>query len=164
MNTMNASTGFLRFQLKTGQSPCIIPLIMMTPVNATADQITTHNIIQRIATDVLDAQDNLLITKIHQAYHANEHRAPEDVYEVSDLVMLSTENLCCNYKCKGKTCIAKFVPRNNGPYTITHTLPECSEYTLKLPNNPNTFPGFHTHLLKQYIPNDPLLFTDQKPA
>ena len=61
-------------------------------------------------------------------------------------------------------CVAKFMPRNDGPYTITHTFPERSEYTLKLPNNPNTFPGFHAHLLKRYIPNDPLLFPDREPA
>jgi hypothetical protein len=78
--------------------------------------------------------------------------------------MLSTENRRCNYKRKGKTRVAKFMPRNDGPYTITHAFPECSEYTLKLPNNPNTFPGFHAHLLKRYIPNDPLLFPDQEPA
>jgi Cu/Zn superoxide dismutase len=89
-----------------------------------------------------------MAAKIHQAYHTNEHQAPEDVYEVGDLVMLSTENRRRNYKCKGKTRVAKFMPRNDGPYTITHTFPEQSEYTLKLPNNPNTFPGFHTHLLK----------------
>ena len=56
------------------------------------------------------------------------------------------------------------MPQNDSPYTITHAFPEQSEYTLKLPNNPNTFPGFHAHLLKRYIPNDPLLFPDREPA
>ena len=71
---------------------------------------------------------------------------------------------CCNYKCKGKTRVAKFMPRNDGPYTITHAFPECSEYMLKLPNNLNAFPGFHAHLLKRYIQNDPLLFPDHEPS
>ena len=132
--------------------------------NATAEQITAHDIITRIHLDVQEAQDNLLTAKIRQAYHANEHRAPEDVYEVGDLVMLSTENRRRNYKCKGKTRVAKFMPQHDGPYTVTHTFHECSEYTLKLPNNPNTFPGFHAHLLKRYVPNDPLLFPDREPA
>jgi hypothetical protein len=78
--------------------------------------------------------------------------------------MLSTENRRRNYKCKGKTRVTKFMPRYDGPYTVTHTFPKCSEYTLKLPNNPNTFPGFHAHLLKWYIPNNPLLFPDCEPA
>ena len=119
MNTINASTGF-----------------------------SAHEIITCVNLDVQEAQDNLLAAKICQAYHANEHRALEDVYEVSDLVMLSTENCHHNYKCKGKTQVAKFMLRYDGPYTITHTFPEHSEYMLKLPNNSNTFPGFHAHLLK----------------
>jgi hypothetical protein len=92
--------------------------------------------------------------------HAYEHPTPEDIYKVGDLMMLSTENHCRNYKHKGKTCVAKFKLQSNGPYTITHTFPKCSEYTLKLPNNPSAFPGFHTHLLRRYVHNDPLLFPD----
>jgi Integrase zinc binding domain len=136
MNTVNASTGFSGFQLKTGRSPRIIP-----PIVPLAENV----IITRVTLDVQEAQDKLLTAKICQAYHANEHRAPEDVYEVGDLVMLSTENRRRNYKRKGKTQVAKFMPRHDGPYTVTHTFPERSEYTLKLPNNPNTFPGFHAH-------------------
>jgi hypothetical protein len=151
MNTINASTGFSGFQLKTGRSPRIIPLIAPLPTNATAEQTTAHDIITCVALNVQEAQDNLTATKIRQAYHANEHQVPEDVYEVGDLVMLSTENCHCNYKRKGKTQVAKFMPRNDGPYTITHAFPERSEYTLKLSNNPNTFSGFHAHLLKRYI-------------
>src|ERR1700723_1695898 len=56
------------------------------------------------------------------------------------------------------------MPRSDGPYTITNAFPDKSEYTLKLPNNPNTFPGFHTHLLKWNIPNDPFLFPDREPT
>src|ERR1700676_1419363 len=103
MNTINASTDFSGFQLKTGRSPRIIPPIAPLSENATTEQITAHDIITRVHLDVQEAQDNLLAAKIRQAYHANEHRAPEDVYKVGDLVMLSTENRHCNYKCKGKT-------------------------------------------------------------
>ena len=164
MNTVNASTGFSGFQLKTGWSPCVIPPLIPLNIDATPEQTAAHEIITRVALDVKEAQDNLLAAKIHQAYHANEHRAPEDIYEIGDLVMLSTENCRRNYKHKGKTRVAKFMPRNDGPYTITHAFPEHSEYTLKLLNNPNTFPGFHAHLLKRYVPNDPLLFPDCKPS
>ena len=76
--------------------------------------------------------------------------------------MLSTENRHWVYKWKGKKRVAKFMPRHDGPYTVTHTFPERSEYTLKLPNNPNTFPGFHANLLKRFIPNDPSLFPDRE--
>jgi hypothetical protein len=103
MNTINASTGFSGFQLKTGRSPCIISLITPLTTNATAEQTTAHDIITRVTLDVQEAQDNLTAAKICRAYHANEHWAPEDVYEVGDLVMLSTENRRHNYKRKGKT-------------------------------------------------------------
>ena len=140
MNTVNASTGFSGFQLKTGRLPQVIPPLIPLSADATPEQTTAHEIITCVALDIKEAQDNLLAGKIHQAYHANEHRAPEDIYEVRDLVMLSTENCHHNYKRKGKTHVAKFMPQNDGPYTITHAFPERSEYTLKLPNNPNTFP------------------------
>ena len=164
MNTVNASTGFSGFQLKTGRSPHVIPPLIPLDIDATPEQTTAHEIITRVTLDVKEAQDNLLAAKICQAYHANEHHTPEDIYEIGNLVMLSTKNHRCNYKCKGKTCVAKFMPRNDGPYTITYTFPERSEYTLKLPNNPNTFPSFHAHLLKMYVPNDPLLFPGHEPS
>ena len=164
MNTINASTGFSGFQLKTGRSPQIILPLIPLSADATTEQTTAHEIVTCVALDVKEAQDNLLAAKIWQAYHANEHRAPEDIYEVGDLVMLSTENCHHNYKCKGKTHVAKFMPWNNSPYTITHAFPEHSEYTLKLPNNPTTFPSFHAHLLKRHITNDPLLFPDLEPS
>ena len=162
MNTVNASMGFSGFQLKTGRSPWIILPLTPLSADATVEQTTAHKIVTHVTLDVKEAQDNLLAAKIRQAYHANEHCAPEDIYKVGNLVMLSTENCCRNYKHKGKTCVAKFMPRNNGPYTITHAFPEWSEYTLRILNNPNTFPSFHAHLLKRYILNDPLLFPDRE--
>ena len=113
MNTVNASTSFSASQLKTGRSPQIIPLLILLSADATTEQAMAHKIVTHVALNVKEAQDNLLAAKIWQAYHANEHHAPEDVYEVGDLVMLSTENHRCNYKCKGKTHIAKFMPQND---------------------------------------------------
>jgi transposase InsO family protein len=92
MNTVNVSTGFSPFQLKTGRSPCLIP--PLTPAAAPSDpaDFDARQLIERLELDVKEAQDSLLTAKIRQAYHANEHRAPEIVYEAGDLVMLSTEN------------------------------------------------------------------------
>jgi hypothetical protein len=87
MNTVNASTGFSGFQLKTGKSLRIIPLIAPLPRNA-AEQTTTHDIIMRITLDMQEAQDNLTAAKIRQAYHTNEHWVLEDAYEVGDLVIV----------------------------------------------------------------------------
>ena len=54
------------------------------------------------------------------------------------------------------------MPRFDGPCTMVSTFPEKSEYTLRLPNNPNTFLGFHARLLKPFVPNDPELFPDRE--
>ena len=107
---VNASTGFSGFQPKTGWSPCIIPPLAPLDSDATMEQITTHDIITQVALNIKEAQDT---AKICLEYYANEHHTPEDIYEVGDLMMLSTKNHRCNYKCKGKTCIAKFMPRND---------------------------------------------------
>ncbi|KIJ32225.1 hypothetical protein M422DRAFT_84471, partial [Sphaerobolus stellatus SS14] len=97
MNTINTSTGFSPFQLKTGRSPRLIPPLIPAPADASADAITAQEIIARLQTDVKEAQDNLLAAKVRQAYHANEHRGAEDIYEVGDLVMLSTTHRRRNY-------------------------------------------------------------------
>ena len=162
MNTVNASTGFSPFHLKTGRSPRLIPPLVPASATATTAEVDARQIIAQLDLDVKEAQDNLLAAKIRQAYHANEHRAPETVYKEGDLVMLSTENRRRNYKQKDKKRVAKFMPRNDGPYTIIKAFPEKSEYTLRLPNNPQTFPGFHSSLLKPFIPNDPTLFPDRE--
>ena len=162
MNTVNASTGFSPFHLKTGRSPRLIPPLTPAPAAVTTAELDARDIIARLELDVKEAQDNLLAAKIRQAYHANEHRAPEIIYKEGDLVMLSTENRRRNYKRKDKKRVAKFMPRNDGPYTVIKAFPEKSEYTLRLPNNPQTFPGFHSSLLKPFIPNDPTLFPDRE--
>lgn len=162
MNTVNASTGFSGFQLKTGRSPRVIPPLAPLPANATQAEVDAHALVQQLETDVHEAQDNLLAAKVRQAYHANIHRAPEDVYEVGDLVMLSTKHRRRNYKKGGKKRVAKFMPRRDGPYKIVKAFPERSEYTLQLPGNPKTFPGFHSSLLTRHVANDPDLFPDRE--
>jgi hypothetical protein len=158
MNTVNASTGFSPFQLKTGQSPCVIPPLVPLPADATPAEISAYEVLRHLEFDVQEAQDNLTATKVHQAYHANEKQADEIPYKVGDLVMLSTTHCRCNYKHKGKKRVAKFMPRFDGLYEVMHTFPEKSIYTLWLPNNPTSYPGFHASLLKPFIPNGPTLF------
>jgi hypothetical protein len=70
--------------------------------------------------------------------------------------MLSTKHCRHKYKKKGKSRMAKFFPRGDGPYQITHTHPKSSSYTLDIPTN--TYPLFHASKLKPHTPNDPVLF------
>ena len=92
MNTVNASTGFSPFHLKTGRSPCLIPPLTLSPTTETTAEVDACQIIAQLELDVKEAQDHLLAVKVCRAYHVNEHQAPEVVYKEGDLVMLSTEN------------------------------------------------------------------------
>ncbi|KIJ35860.1 hypothetical protein M422DRAFT_93664, partial [Sphaerobolus stellatus SS14] len=108
MNTANTSTGFTPFQLKTGRSPRLIPLLVSKDVQTlTSAEADAQTIINNLHTDVQEAQDRLLAAKVRQAYHANQHRGPEDVFQIGDLVMLSTANRRCNYMRNGKKRVAK---------------------------------------------------------
>jgi hypothetical protein len=54
--------------------------------------------------------------------------------------------------------VAKFMPRFDGPYTVTNINPDHSTITLDLPNSPNIFSTFHMSMVIPYIENDPTLF------
>ena len=54
--------------------------------------------------------------------------------------------------------VAKFMPRYDGPYTITRAFPESSVYELELPNHPHKFPKFHVSELHPFRANNPDLF------
>ncbi|KAF9645496.1 hypothetical protein BDM02DRAFT_3064443, partial [Thelephora ganbajun] len=89
-NTVNKSTGFLPFQLHTGRSPRLIPPI--TPAARRSVDVDILGLIDWINTDVEEAKDNLMLTKVFQADQVNKKRGPEDVYKAGDLVMLSMAN------------------------------------------------------------------------
>lgn len=75
MNTVNKSTGFTPFQLRKGRSPRVIPPLIPLARNASPEDISAHDIIQRLQDDVSEAQDNLLRAKISQFVEANKHRS-----------------------------------------------------------------------------------------
>ncbi|TFK79038.1 hypothetical protein K466DRAFT_473891, partial [Polyporus arcularius HHB13444] len=112
MNTTNASTGFSPFQLRHGASPRVIPPLFA----ASSDEVissfgpdgeSANALLQRIETDVLEAQDNLLLAKTHQAAAANAHRNPELPYEVGDKVLCSTFHRRRDYMRRGDHRVAK---------------------------------------------------------
>jgi hypothetical protein len=160
MNSVNASTGFLPFQLHLSRSPHLIPQIVPSTLEEiqTPEGIEAKQIISQIALDVEEAKDNLLQAKIFQSHYANQHHDKELTYSVGDKVMLSTLHRWNEYKRKGEKCVAKFFPHYDGPYIIIDTHPKALIYTLELPNSPNVFPTFHASELSPHVPNDPLLF------
>ncbi|KAJ3003649.1 hypothetical protein NUW54_g5196 [Trametes sanguinea] len=161
MNTVNTSTGFSPFQLHIGRNPRMLPPISHAlhddVANEPAGDITDH-LISRIDTDVLEARDNLFLTKVVQAQAANRSRGPENPFSVGNRVLLSTFHRHRDYMQRGDHRAAKFMVRYDGPYTILQAHPEALVYTLDLPPSMNIFPTFHLSLLRPYRPNDDALF------
>jgi hypothetical protein len=158
MNSVNASTGFSNFQIRLGHSPHLIPPIVPTtivvPCSDTAESLRAQDLITKLETDVAEARDNLIQAKVFQTYYANQSQSPDFPFKIGDKVMLSTLHRHQEYKKKGEKRAAKFFPRYDGPYNITDVHVETSNYTLDLPNSPNTYSTYHASELKAFLPND----------
>ncbi|KAF9466722.1 hypothetical protein BDZ94DRAFT_1157270 [Collybia nuda] len=118
MSSVNASTGFTPFTLKSGFSPRIIPSlipklstfvipqILITPPDNAPDpsphpppviDADVHAFMSGLERDFLDARDSLLTAKLSQAHYANLSRAPDHVFAVGDKVLLATANCRRDY-------------------------------------------------------------------
>lgn len=141
-----------------GRSPCLIPPLLPLPHNVTTEDISAHDIIKRLQIDVLEAQDNLLRSKISQAVESNKHRSLDFPFNIGSCIRITTLHQRNEYKVKGKKRVAKFMLRYDGPYTIIDTDKEHSTVTIELPNAPNIFPTFHTSEIMPFIENNASLF------
>ena len=78
-----------------GYSPRLLPHILSWlpgELAGTKEAVNAASLIDKIHIDVQNAKDALVAAKFAQAYYANFHCGIEDVFVVSDLVMLSTFN------------------------------------------------------------------------
>ena len=159
MNTLNASTGFSPFILKTGRSPRLLPPCGSSNAsNNDLDEKSATSLIESINEDVRSARDNMLAAKISQAIHANAGRASDPAFRVGEKVLLATAHRRRDFMQKKDGRVAKFMPRFDGPYEIQQAFPESSVYKLNLPPASQQNPMFHASLLRRYVPNDKALF------
>lgn len=154
MNTINASTSFTPFMLKLAHSPLLIPPLVApenitVPMNQTPSPTDSSNneppaptsdgeetvqaVINQLADDLLDVKDLLTTAKISQAHHANKDCSPDPTFDVGDHVLLATAHHRHEYMQAKDGHIAKFMPRFDGPFEVTHAYPDSSTYTLLLP-------------------------------
>ena len=76
--------------------------------------------------------------------------------------MLSTKHCRRDYIANGLGCVAKFMPRFDGPYTILSATPETSTYVLEIPQSPQLSNMFHVSQLRTYVPNNQDLFPSRE--
>ena len=169
MNTVNKSTKFSPFQLRFGRSPRILPPLLPSPLplDASNAHIVANNVIERLRTDVRDAQDNLLLAKITQSAQANKTRTLTFPFSIGQRVRLTTKNRRREYKNSDGKRVAKFIARFDGPFKIVALDKENSTVTLDLPNSANFTPTFHTSHVFPAVENNGELFPSrslQKPT
>ncbi len=98
MNTVNVSTGFTLFQLLFGHHPCVIlPIVFKPETNTPAKTFDANKFLTCLNANVIEAQDNLLLAKSNQAYHANKSQGSKHVYNIGDKVLLSMFHPRHNY-------------------------------------------------------------------
>ena len=162
MNTVNASTGFLPFQLRMGRSLHVIPPFTSSDVVTQEQELTEAAcaiaLLESLAQDTAEAKDNLLKAKVAQAECANRHRGPEVTFKAGDKVQLSTEHCWCEYMQAKSGRVTKLMPCSDGLFTVIHAHPETSNYTIELRNEPNRFHTFHASQLRPFCSNDDELF------
>lgn len=158
MSTVNKSTGFSPFQLRMGRTPRVLPPLVPKERSGNPTEETALNVIRKIHQDTLEAQDNLLKAKISQSVQANESHTLTFPFKISERVRLSTFNRRNEFKTSGELCVAKFMPRYDGPFQVVAVNKSKSMVTLDLPPNSKRHPVFHTSEVLPYIENDPILF------
>ena len=157
MNTTNCSTGFTSFQLRFGRSPCVLPplfpRVQKTPANNLACRL-----LEQMQAMVYEAQDNLLLAKVSQAFHVNKSQTLDFPFKVGKHVVLSTLHRHQEFRAGDPNCVAKFMPQFDDPFVIKATNEQHSTVTLDLPNLPNVFPIFHTSEVHPFAKNDDSMF------
>ncbi|KAF8222955.1 hypothetical protein L208DRAFT_1064536, partial [Tricholoma matsutake] len=109
MNMVNASTQVSPFVLKTGQSPCVLLPIGLTP-NAEEcmeeeETAQARELIERINNEVEGAKDCLLGTLT--VHHANKEHSKEPEFRVGEKVMMKTMHRRREYIQKKSGRVAK---------------------------------------------------------
>jgi hypothetical protein len=153
----NASTGHSPFELNYGFMP------------RTMKDFSMHDIAPRVRNFAQQAHNNLerahnavIASCMRQTHHANKKCSVEPEYWPGEMVYLSTENLTMP-----KKRARKLTPRYVGPFKVLEAYPKTSNYKLELPDvlmNCGIHHRFHASLLREYVPNDDVLFLGRKPA
>jgi hypothetical protein len=154
-SSINSSSGFAPFELNYGYMPQLVPF--------PTDDIKYRGVkefAQRARANLEIAHDAIIEARVNATYQANKLRSDEPVYQIGDLVYLSTANLNLP-----KRRARKLAPKYIGPFAITKALPETSDYDLALSEEltaRHIHSRFHASLLRPHEPNDDSLFPSRE--
>ena len=107
-SSINSSSGFAPFELNYGYMPQLVPF--------PTDDIKYRGVkefAQRARANLEIAHDAIIEARVNARYQANKLRSDEPVYQVGDLVYLSTANLNLP-----KRRTRKLAPKYIGPFAI----------------------------------------------
>src|ERR1700722_5315656 len=144
--------GFAPFELNYGYLPTFISGI--TPNENAKPGV--HKFINPAINNLEEAHNAIIESQVRQMLHVNKHRRADALYNVSEHVYLSTDNLNLP-----KNRSRKLMPKYIGPYKITQSYPNESRYTLDLPPElkaQRIHPLFHVSRLCTFNVNDDNLF------
>jgi hypothetical protein len=155
-SSINGTTGFAPFELNCAVMPRIMPSVHDSKYRG------VKKFVNAAKENLNAALDAIIERRVYQTHSANKHRRTGDMYQVGDLVYLSSKNLSFP---KGRA--RKLIPKYIGPFKIIRAHSEKSSYTLELSPEMvarRIHPTFHASLLRRFEPNDATLFPERKPA
>lgn len=144
---INSSTGFSSFQLWMGYSLKVIPPLSKDLDTTLAE--SPRELLEQVANNASEAQDNLLEVKVLHADQANKHCREAFPFTIGDHVMLSTKNQLKEVQgLTGSKIVQKLAPKFNGPFMITGVDDVHNMVTLNIPGPVNKCKMFHVSQVK----------------
>ncbi len=101
---------FSPFQLKHGRAARVIPPFVKPSGQSRPGVVDAAALIERIAVDVADAKDNLLLAKISQSHFANKQRKDDPIYKVGGPGYVEYLEQTQGIQAHGDKRVAKFMP------------------------------------------------------
>lgn len=153
---ITASTEFAPFELNYGWLPTILPDSTETPF------VGVQQFAEQALMNLSAAHDAIIANRVYQAHQANKHRREDPGIKIGDKMYLSTADLNLP---KGRA--RKLMPKFIGPYPVTKSRPETSNYTLELSPElvrRRIHPTFHISRLRIHVPNDDDRFPNREVA
>jgi hypothetical protein len=154
-SSVSSTTGYAPFELNHGYTPKMLQELR----NPEALNAGVQSFAKQALANIATAHDAIIEARTFQTFYANKRRGEEPEIKKGDLVYLSTKNLNLPKNRARKLC-PKFV----GPYKVTKTDPEKSNYTLELPSTlqkRRVHPKFHVSLLKPHIATSDAAFPNR---